>query len=264
MTFLGASEELLCVVRDRVAYVTINRPARRNALNFAIQRQIPELMSELGNSEEVLAIVIRGAGEVAFSAGGDIKEMNEAASEGKQITLPMQGAYRNPFEAILETPKPTIASVNGLALGGGFELVLACDLRIASYHATFGMPEVRVGMGANFGSVLLPRLLPRAVAIELLYTGDSMSAERALQLGLINRVAFPGKLDEEAEELVRKVVNNAPMTLLRYKEMLLKGWELPIQSALRLNVGPNPYTSLDRIEGARAFLEKRAPHWLGK
>jgi enoyl-CoA hydratase len=138
---------------------------------------------------------------------------------------------------------------------------MACDIRIAADHVTLGMPEAKIGMGANFASVLLPRLVPRPIALQMLYTGDPLTAEEAQRWGLVNEVVPRERLTAATDEFVGRVMANAPLTLRRYKEMTTKGWELPVAAALRLNVGPNPYRSEDREEGIRARLEKRAPQW---
>lgn len=255
------SSEVLFDVRDHVAYVTINRPERRNALSLGVTKELVEIFCQANDDSDVWAVLLTGAGDKAFCAGGDLKEFDELARQGKPFPVPMTGPHRNLFEVVLETYKPVIAAINGPVLAGGCELALACDLRIAADHAVLGMPEAKRGMGANYATVLLPRLVPRAVALEMLYTGDPLDARSALHWGLYNRVVPSEQLRDESESLVRSIVQNAPLTLRRYKEMTTKGWELPVQAALRLNVGPNPYLSEDREEGIRAFLEKRPPQW---
>lgn len=256
----GLSVEMV----DRIARVTLARPERLNALSSGLISDLIEAFDRFSADDEVWAVLITGSGSRAFSAGIDLKEVNQADQSQRTRPLPMRGVQRNVFEVILECSKPVVAALNGDAVGGGCEVALACDIRMAADHARIGLPEAKRGMGANFGCQLLPRLIPRGIAYELLYTGELISAEQALRWGLVNRVVRGEALAEEAMNFCQQLVANAPLTLRRYKAMIGKGAELPLAAALRLHVGPNPYHSEDRAEGVAAFLEKRKPVWQAK
>jgi len=256
----AAPGEVLYEIRDRIAYVTINRPERRNALNQAAKQQLIEAFSDASVNPDVWVVVLTGAGERAFCAGGDLHE-NDQNARTKPHVMPMTGPDRNFHEVVMETYKPTIAALNGPAYAAGLELAIACDIRIAAEHASLAVPEAKRGMGANFASVLLPRMIPRAIALQMLYTAEPITAQEALRWGLVNMVVPYVELHEAVERFARGLLKNAPLTHRRYKHMAVKGWDLPIATALRIDAGPNPYLSEDKIEGVRAFVEKRDPQW---
>jgi enoyl-CoA hydratase/carnithine racemase len=258
---MSPTEVVLVERRDHVLWLTINRPAAMNALNREVKDALIEQAVEATNDPDVWIVVLQGAGGRAFSVGGDVKEMRQDGASGRWPNLPMRESSRNLYESVLEITKPTIAVIDGYALGGGFELAMACDLRVASTSSIFAMPESSIGMGANFGSVLLPRLIPRAIALEFLYFGRRATAEEMAAHGFVNHVWAAEELGDRVAEWVAELRTKAPLTLQRYKQMTVKGWELPVPANLRLDVGPDPYTALDRDEGLAALREKRAPQW---
>lgn len=271
MTDTGATRTeggLLVEVRDRIAYVRLDRPERLNALSSALTSDLVDCFDAFSSDPAIWAVLLSASGERAFCAGADLKEMGgrDAAAAGatdrpRRPVVPMTGSKRNFFEVVLECSKPTVAALFGWAMGGGCELALACDVRIAADDLRIGMPEAKRGLGANFGSVVLPRVVPLGLAYHMLYTGEPVDAEAALRFGLVQQVVPRADLDVAAERLVRQIVANAPLTTQRYKAMITKGRDLPVAAALRLDAGPNPYLSEDRKEGVAAFLERRAPAW---
>lgn len=208
-------------------------------------------------------MVLAAAGSGAFSAGADLKEMAAHPAGHVETTDPRRRGIRL-FETILGVSKPTIVAVNGAAIGAGFEMAMACDLRVAVHGAFFALPEAKLGLGSLLGTHLLPRLLPRAVALQMLYTGEPMDAEEAHRWGLVNILVDREELETATSRLAETIAANAPLSVRRYKHMLTNAVALPLGDALRLEGGPDPYTSRDRAEGVRAFLEGRRPVWQGR
>jgi len=255
------SDVLQIHVERHLAWVSIQKPERMNALTPSEILALASTLEALDAREDVRVLILSGSGGHSFCAGVDLKALSP--EEIERFPLPMRGDARNPFERISELSKPLIACIEGVAMGGGAELALASDLRLVSSDVRFAFPEAKVGMGANFASVVLPTLLPKAVALELLYTGQPLSAERGVQHGLFNAAYPAAELRANVLDLANAIAANAPLSVRRLKAMTSKSHGLPISVGLRLDVGPNPYTSLDRVEGLRAFKEKRAPQFLG-
>jgi enoyl-CoA hydratase len=267
MTDAAAAEsedELLIEDSDHVRVLTLNRPARANALSASLRRRLSNAFLDAGADASVRVIVLTAKGDRVFCAGADLKEIADADERGETFRPPTGHLERTVYEVVFGTYKPTIAAVNGHAMGGGFELALACDIRLAVPAATLAFPEAKVGMGAPFGSVALTRHLPLGVALALLFTGDPMSAEEAQRWGLLNALVPSAELRDAAIALAARIAANAPLSVQRMKETALKTLDLPVAAGLRLDVGPNPYLSWDRKEGAQAFRDKRPPQFEGR
>jgi enoyl-CoA hydratase len=253
------SDEVLVERRGAVQLIVINRPEARNALNLAVATGIRDAVDELDADDELHAGVLTGAGGT-FSAGMDLK----AFLRGEVPSFPGRGLC-----GITETPprKPLIAAVEGWALAGGFELVLACDLVVASASARFGVPEVKRALVAGAGgALLLPQRIPRAIALEMLLTGDPIGAERAAEVGLINRLVDDGQATDIAVELARRIAANGPLALTATKDIATHGgdWD-GAEKWEKANAAMAPvFGSQDAQEGARAFAEKRPPVWKGQ
>ncbi len=252
------------VVRERhghVEIVRLNRERARNAIDGATTRALGAIFDELTDDPEVWVVVLTGTGDRAFCAGMDLKAF--ASGEMSEI-LTARGGFAG--IASRKFPKPLIAAVNGVALAGGFEIVLACDLVVAADHALFGIPEVKRGLAAAGGGLIrLARRAPQAIALELALTGESIDAQRALSYGLVNRVVPAERLMEEALALANVICDNAPLAVRTSKELMKRSLDLTEEEAWKLNAELTVpiFTSKDALEGAVAFAEKRPPVWTG-
>jgi enoyl-CoA hydratase len=253
---VSAPEDVLVHRENGILIVTINRPGQRNAVNGAVSAGIAAALDELDSSPGLRAGILTGHGP-AFSAGMDLK----AFAAGEPVRHPVRG-----FGGIVQRPpaKPLIAAVEGWALGGGFEIVLACDLVTAGKSARFGLPEVKRGLAARGGGVFrLPRRLPPAVAMEVIVTGAPLDAARAERFGLVNRLVEDGQALTAAIELAELIAANAPMSVRASKQVAIEsaGWPLGEEFERQQAYLDPVFASEDAAEGVAAFRERRDPKW---
>lgn len=257
-------EPVLVERKGNVALVTLNRPEAMNAINTEMAQSLSRVFSELDSDDETRVIVLTGAGEKAFSAGADLKERIGLSLQGLEAQRRM---LVRAFDAVGSARKPVIAAVNGYALGGGFELALLCDFIIAGDHAKLGLPEVKRGIiPGGGGTQTLPRLVGKAVAKQMIFTGEPIDAQEAFRLGIVVKVVPGSKVVDEALEIAEVIARNAPLAVIQAKRAIDVGVEIDLQSgrAFELEAYNVCLRSEDREEGLRAFAEGRAPAFKGR
>jgi enoyl-CoA hydratase/carnithine racemase len=245
--------------RGHIARITFNRPEALNAFNQALWHELEAVWDDFNADPEIHVGVLTGAGERAFSAGADMKELAVRPPGGEE--RPRARLFDH---GDIDVWKPLIAAVNGHALGAGLISALACDLRLASENATFGMPQVRWGIISGGGTQWLPRQIPRAIAMELLLTGRPIGAQRAYEVGLVNKVVPLPDLLPEAEALAEVICANGPVAVQGSKEAALRGLDLPFKEAIAfgLELERRAFAGPESGEGTRSFVEKRDPRFI--
>ena len=257
-------ENLLYEKRDKIGFITFNRPKVLNALNRRTMEELNQILTSAREDDEVRVLILTGAGEKSFVAGADISELTvQTPVSGRETALFGQSVLHR-----LETlGKPSIAAINGFALGGGCEVALACSMRLASKNAKLGQPEVKLGILTGYGgSQRLSRLCGKGVAHELCLTGEMISADEALRIGLVNHVYEPAELLPAAEALAKKIIANAPLAVKFTMEAIERGVEMPQEEGqfLEATLFGIVASTEDMREGTRAFLEKRPAQFRGK
>lgn len=257
-------ETLLYEVQHHVATITLNRPKVLNALNAKVFDELEDIFTDMDRNRAVRVLLITGAGEKAFAAGADINELALATTlTGKQMALRGQSV----FSLIESCGKPVIALINGFALGGGCELALACTLRLAAATAKLGQPEIKLGILPGYGGTQrLPRLIGQSAALRLLLSGDMISAEEALRIGLIDEVHPADQLLAQGKALAAQIADAAPLAISGTLEAVRRGSHIPLHEALRVEaeIFGQLCETEDKGEGTAAFLAKRSPHWHGR
>jgi len=256
-------ETLLVERRERVAIVTINRPGKMNALNIQTREEGAAALEELRADESVRVVVFTGAGEKAFVAGADIAEFAGRTAVTQRDVM----TGRSLFTAIDTFPKPVIAMINGYCLGGGCELALACDLRIAGERASFGQPEINLGIiPGGGGTQRLTHLVGEGKAMELILTGEIINAQTAYAYGLVNMVVPMEELEAKTMEIANRIAEKSPIALRMAKEAVKTASRSPLDEGLRreIDLFALCFSSADKDEGVKAFMEKRKPDFKGK
>jgi enoyl-CoA hydratase len=257
-------QTLLFEVRDGIAFVTINRPDKLNALNDQVMAELSDAAERIATAPEIKGAILTGAGPKAFVAGADIGDLaKQTPFDGKARALRGQAVLRR-FETC---GKPVIAAINGFALGGGCELAMACHLRVASENARFGQPEVKLGIAPGYGGTQrLPRLVGKGVALQLILTAEPIDAQEAYRIGLVNKVVPATQLLAESEKLLRGILAMGPLAVRLALEAVDRGLDMTLDEGLLLEA--NHFGLLaatqDTKEGLTAFLEKRPARFQGR
>lgn len=241
-----------CTQKGHIARVTLNRPEAKNTINQQLARELQEICGQINQDNDIYVVIVTGAGDKAFCGGGEL--------------APEQPWY-HAAGAIASIDCPVIAAINGDAIGQGLELALSCDIRLASDRARFGLPQVAQGcIPMDGGTQRLPRIVGRGKALELILTADTISAEEALEIGLISRVVSAENLAGELEKLAQSIAAKGPLALRYIKEAVNKGLDMTLEQGLRLEADLYflLHTTADRTEGIKAFLEKRPPRFKGE
>ena len=260
-------ENILYEVADRVATITLNRPEVMNAISYRARDELVDACGRVSADRDVWACIITGAGERAFSTGLDLKERAGEVDDSTFFDKRRERSrpsVHSQNRAVAALEKPTIAAIRGYAVGGGLELALACDIRVAAEDARLGMFEVRRGrLGGGGGTQRLPRLVGMAKALELCLTGEAVDASEALRIGLVNKVAPVDGYMDAAREIAARICLGAPLSVIAIKEAITRGCQLPLEQGLKLEseLGLALSTTEDQKEGSRAFAEKRPAVW---
>ena len=253
------SKTVLLEVKNRIGYITINRPEALNALSSQVLADLNEVLDQVENSEDIRVVIVTGSGEKAFVAGADIKEMD--------LMSPIQAFEymtfaNNTFTRLSDLRQPTIAVLNGYALGGGMELALSTDIRIGYEKTVVGFPEVGLGIIPGFaGTQRMSRLIGTSRTKELIFTARTVKGQEAYELGILNKLVSAEELLTSAEELATAMMKNAPLAVEKAKHVIQIGSELPLKNAIRLETEAEAllFSTEDKVEGMRAFVEKRKP-----
>jgi enoyl-CoA hydratase len=257
-------ETLLVEKRDGLGIITINRPEKLNALNQKVMKELHGCLEGLRDDDAVKVVILTGAGEKAFVAGADINELAvQTPVSGRETSLNGQRT----LDLIENLGKPVIAAINGFALGGGCELAMACTLRVASENARLGQPEVKLGIIPGYaGTQRLSRLVGKGRALELILTGDPVTAQEAYRIGLVNQVVAQKDLRDASEALARKIMANGPLAVRLAMEAVHHGMEMTEAQGqfLEATLFGLCCSTEDKNEGTRAFLEKRPPKFVGR